>query len=184
MTMIVFPIMDWWETHHRTCETQHGGPVEFEVQPLEEIAHAKTDSKSAKSSTRMLFDAQVSVIKNQIGDLETIRQGLGLSQRKICQLLMVDPSSWTRWTRWGENIPPHIYRALQWYMIIQEKIPGLTPQYFIGKDPEVLHQKAMISVQNLERKLADLEKQNALLKRIFALSCFFFAAGLLLITFR
>jgi hypothetical protein len=146
--------------------------VEIELKAKEELALAgspspqpKLNSGPVKSSTRLLFEAQVSVIKNQIGDLETIRQGLGLSQRKICHLLMVDPSSWTRWTRWGEGVPPHIYRALQWYMIIQEKIPGLTPQYFIGKDPELLHQKAMISVGNLERKLAELEKQNLALKK-------------------
>ncbi len=99
---------------------------------LEESADsAKT---RAKSSNRMHYDAQVLVIKKQLGgDLEKVRTDLGLSQRKMAQLLMVDPSAWTRWTKTGEQAPPIIYRALQWYVTLNEKIPGLTPQYFIGR---------------------------------------------------
>ena len=100
----------------------------------------------SKTSSRMFYEAQVSVIQKQLGNLEKIRTDLGLSQRKICQLLMVDPSAWTRWNRDGEEAPPHIWRALQWYMTLQEKIPGLTPQYFIGKDPQILHEKALLKI--------------------------------------
>jgi len=97
----------------------------------------------SKTSLRMHYEAQVSVIQKQIGNLEEIRGVLGLSQRKMAQLLLVDPSSWTRWTKQGDEAPPHIWRALQWYMALREKIPGLTPQYFIGSNPQVLHQKAL-----------------------------------------
>ncbi len=88
----------------------------------------------AISSVRLTYEAQVNVIKVQIGDLESIRSSLGLSQRKMAQLLLVDPSSWSRWTQKGDDVPPHIYRALQWYMILQEKIPGLNASYFLQKD--------------------------------------------------
>lgn len=111
-----------------------------------------------KSSHRIHYEAQVEVIKRQLGDLEKIRGDLGLSQRKICQLLMVDPSAWTRWTKKGESAPPHIYRALQWYAILQEKIPGLTPQYFVGKDPEVLHQAALRRIYNETQKRQEFEE--------------------------
>lgn len=87
----------------------------------------------AKTSLRMVYEAQTLVIQKQIGDLESVRVRLGLSARKICQLLMVDPSAWNRWTRPGASAPPHIWRALQWYMIVQEKLPGLTPQFFIER---------------------------------------------------
>lgn len=121
----------------------------------------ESDAVRAKTSMRMHYEAQVSVIKNQCGNLEEIRQKLGLTQRKIAQLLMVDPSAWTRWTKKGgeEMAPPHIYRALQWYMTLLEKIPGLTPQYFIGKDPEVISQK-------LEGRLRQLEDRNLELIKI------------------
>lgn len=92
----------------------------------------------AKTSIRMKYEAQVQVIKKQAGDLEDIRIKLNLSQRQICQLLLVDPSAWTRWTKHpNEDAPPHIYRALQWYMTLNEKIPGLTPHFFIEKDPKI-----------------------------------------------
>ncbi|MBK9322512.1 MAG: hypothetical protein IPM97_06095 [Bdellovibrionaceae bacterium] len=116
----------------------------------------------SKTSLRMVYEAQVLVIKKQLGSLEKIRTDLGLSQRKMSQLLMVDPSAWTRWNKSGEEAPPHIWRALQWYMALQEKIPGLTPQYFIGKDPQILHEKALLQIKTLR---SHFEEQNA---QIFA----------------
>ena len=106
-----------------------------------------------KTSTRMHYEAQVAVIQRQIGDLESLRASLGLSARKMCQLLLVDPSAWTRWK--SEGAPPHIWRALQWYSILQERIPGLTPQYFTGKDPEVLHQEALKKLHQTGMDLSD-----------------------------
>lgn len=107
----------------------------------------------SKTSLRMHYEAQVSVIQNQLGNLEEIRGSLGLSQRKMAQLLLVDPSTWTRWTKQGDEAPPHIWRALQWYLALREKIPGLTPQYFINTNPQVLHQKALkeLEVERQER---------------------------------
>lgn len=121
------------------------------------------NSEALKTSLRLQYEAQVEVIKKQIGDLEQVREKLGLSQRKICQLLMVDPSSWSRWVSKGDPAPPQIYRALQWYMALNEKIPGLTPQYFIGKDPEVLHQVALRTIDKAivsekQNRLTDLEQ--------------------------
>lgn len=87
----------------------------------------------SKTSLRMVYEAQSEVIRRQIGDLESVREKLGLNARKICQLLLVDPSAWNRWTQPGNSAPPHIWRALQWYMIVQEKLPGLTPQFFIER---------------------------------------------------
>lgn len=107
----------------------------------------------SKTSLRMHYEAQVSVIQKQLGNLEDIRGNLGLSQRKMSQLLMVDPSSWTRWTRKGDEAPPHIWRALQWYLALIEKLPGLTPQYFISTNPQNLHEKALkeLEIERQER---------------------------------
>lgn len=115
-------------------------------------------SARSKTSLRMHYEAQVSVIRGQIGDLDEIRGNLGLSQRKIAQLLLVDPSSWTRWTKQGDDAPPHIWRALQWYLALREKIPGLTPQYFISTNPQVLHQKALKELDvERQQRMADME---------------------------
>lgn len=85
----------------------------------------KTEASSgrSKSSLRMKYEAEVSAVKKSCGDLEVIRRKLGLSKRKMAQLLLVDPSAWTRWTAKDQQAPPHIYRALQWYLLLQEKHP-------------------------------------------------------------
>lgn len=109
----------------------------------------------SKSSLRMTYEAQVKVIDRQLGGLEGARLKLGLSQRKMAQLLLVDPSAWTRWNRPGEEAPPHIWRALQWYMALQDKIPGLNHQYFIGTQPQGA----------LESWVTELGQQNEKLKQ-------------------
>ncbi|QDK37820.1 hypothetical protein DOE51_09595 [Bdellovibrio sp. NC01] len=111
-----------------------------------------SENARSKTSMRMHYEAQVAVIRRQMGDLESVRLNLGLSQRKMAQLLMVDPSAWTRWTRQGDEAPPHIWRALQWFSVLQEKIPGLTPQYFINQSPQVLHQKALQELDQERQK--------------------------------
>lgn len=85
------------------------------------------ESPRVLSAQRMKYSAEVQLIKNQYGDLEAIRKNLGLSQRKMAQLLFVDPSAWTRWTRESGGAPPHIYRALSWFLLLQEKVPGMSP---------------------------------------------------------
>jgi transcriptional regulator with XRE-family HTH domain len=77
------------------------------------------------SSQKMRYEAEVSLIKKKWGSLEEIRKTLGMSQRKMCQLLMVDPSAWTRWSRSQTDAPPHIYRSLNWFLLLQEKDPSL-----------------------------------------------------------
>jgi hypothetical protein len=79
--------------------------------------------KRLKSAARMTYEAEVKFLKETNGDLENVRLKLGLSRRKMCQLLLVDPSAWTRWTAEGGEAPPHIYRALDWYLAGMEKDP-------------------------------------------------------------
>lgn len=87
--------------------------------------------KRSKSTLRIRYEAEVEVLRRKIGDLETIRERLGLSQRKMSQLLLVDPSAWTRWTKQNENPPPHIYRMLQWYLALQDKYPALDVNFWL-----------------------------------------------------
>ena len=97
----------------------------------------------AKTSLRMHYDAQTVVIERQLEGLEGVRSKLGLSQRKMAQLLMVDPSAWTRWSRPGHRAPGVVWRALQWYMILNEKIPGLTPNYFLNSAPSAVRAETL-----------------------------------------
>ena len=157
-------------------ESESLGLDRMESLGLNESFNEGSEGPRSKTSLRMHYEAQVSVIRKQVGNLDEIRGNLGLSQRKMAQLLMVDPSSWTRWTRHGDTPPPHIWRSLQWYLALKEKIPGLTPQYFLGQDPKVLHEKTvkMIGEEKLEREekmrllsglLGQLEQENRSLKK-------------------
>lgn len=66
----------------------------------------------------LAYASKVEQIKKQIGDLEKIRQNLKMSRREICQILLVNPSAWTRWTKSKEGPPAHFYRALEWLIYI------------------------------------------------------------------
>lgn len=143
-----------------------------------------------KSALRMNYEAQVSRIRKQIGDLEDVRKTLGLSQRKMCQLLLVDPSAWSRWTKpsgseGSSSAPPHIWRSLQWYMALNEKIPGLNESYFLGaftnsskresiqSEDKILSEETFKKLQELVALQRQYEKDlNSLKKRLR-----FFAGG-------
>lgn len=101
---------------------------------FQDAAASTSVSKDARSRTRthlrIKYEAEVDVIKRQIGDLEELRSKLGLSRRKMCQMLLVDPSSWTRWTK--EGAPPHVYRALEWYFLLQKEAPHHAHSYWLA----------------------------------------------------
>lgn len=112
-----------------------------------------------KSSLRLQYEAQVKVIRSQIGDLEKVRENLGLSQRKIAQLLLVDPSAWTRWTRTGEEAPPHIWRSLQWYLSLQEKNPSISPAAFLFAGARFPQEKALQKLEDEAKAHEDRVRQ-------------------------
>ncbi len=110
-----------------------------------------TFKSSFQATNSGTYSADVLAIQKQIGDLEHVRAELGLSRRKMCQLLMVDPSAWTRWM---QNPPPaQVWRTLQLYLMVQEKIPGLTPNYFIGGDRGVMEASITQKLVEFEKKL-------------------------------
>lgn len=113
--------------------------------------------KGTKSSLRMKYEAETEIIKKTHGNLEAIRRQLGLSKRKMSQLLLVDPSAWTRWTNEGGEAPPHVYRALQWYLILQDKHPEMRTSLWLNAvaTPQVSEKELM----NIRKSLfLDLKK--------------------------
>lgn len=113
--------------------------------------------RKSKTSLRLKYEAEVEVIKRKLGSLEEIRAQLGLPQRKLCQLLLVDPSAWSRWIREGEDAPPHIYRQLQWYLALQEKYPALDTGFWLQTVARVAREPVETSIR--ERKVEELERE-------------------------
>ncbi|MEI7973805.1 MAG: hypothetical protein WCH11_05510 [Bdellovibrio sp.] len=99
------------------------------------LNHIET-GKEDKNALRVKYEAQAYLIRKQIGDIPQILSYLQLSQRALAQLMLVDPSAVSRWIQKPASIPPSVMRALQWYMALQEKIPGLTPSYFVGRQTQ------------------------------------------------
>ena len=110
-------------------------------------------SEKAKTSLRIQYEAQSEVLRRQMGGLRGVQATLDLSARKICQLLMVDPSAWSRWLRDESQVPPHIWRALQWYFTIQDKMPGLNASYFLGRDTQNVEKSIELKWRDQEERL-------------------------------
>ena len=114
----------------------------------------------SKTSLRMLYEAKSNLIRKQLGGLKGVQSELQLSQRKLAQLLMVDPSTWTRWVKNEDSIPPHIWRSLEWYLALQDKVPGLTAQHFIGKSSDDIEERFLILQKELREQVSrNLEQQ-------------------------
>lgn len=155
-------------------------PLEFEKVPQEMTANIveNTPSARARSSLRQRYEAEARVIERRIGGLEKAREMLGLSQRKMAQLLLVDPSAWTRWTHVDQGgAPPHVWRALGWFLALQDKYPALDATFWLQgvvrtadgdrisqNADEIrsarLHTRSLeIKIQDLSREIANLQQQ-------------------------
>lgn len=106
-------------------------------------------------------------IRQEHGDLEQIRLTLGLSQRKVCQLLLVDPSAWTRWNKSGA--PPHIYQALRWLIELRKSNPEAAPL------PDQLDRRVDALQTVTQGKLKELESNLAALERTVGFAAAFSA---------
>jgi transcriptional regulator with XRE-family HTH domain len=135
-----------------------------------ELEFEESAEPRLKTSQRLTYEAEARVLRQQVGSLEKIRENLGLSRRKMCQLLLVDPSAWTRWVRDESRVPPHIFKALQWYLLLIEKHPSLHPQYNLGvKNSGDLRRKTFEEEKNrLESRLQ--EQESALEARVAELT--------------
>lgn len=126
-----------------------------------------TSIERSKTPLRMRYTAEVSVIKRQIGDLDEIRLKLGLSRRKICQLLMVDPSAWTRWIK-DDSAPPHIYRALEWYVLLTKEAPAQAHSYWIstvqGQMRNIVKREKSEASPDLQKITSDLNRTQKVAK--------------------
>ena len=112
-----------------------------------------------KTSLRRRYEAEKEVIRRKLGGLEEIRQELGLSRRKVCQLLLVDPSAWTRWLRNEDKVPPHVYRSFQWYFALIEKHPEWHPQNSFLKSTPQDNREVLNEVSRLKSEVTKKDEK-------------------------
>ncbi len=129
----------------------------------------------AKTSLRLKYEAESQIILKKFGGLRGIQAKLNLSQRKICQLLLVDPSSWSRWLSDEGKTPPHILRACEWYLALNDKYPGFDVNFWLhanGKQSgavlettQALQVSLLSESSNLRAQVLKLEEQIMNLKQ-------------------
>lgn len=145
--------------------------IEFKDESTELAPAPKFQQLRVRTPNRLKYEAQVAVIKRQIGDLEQIRQKLGLSRRKMCQLLLVDPSAWSRWSK--EGAPPHVYRALEWYLLLMKEAPAHAHSYWItasgGKSNDLDYSQLLDESRRLQAQSLLLHRKVKVLQVLIAL---------------
>ena len=86
----------------------------------------EVQNQSADFIKQVPYASEVGQIISKYGDLEDMREHLGLSRRAICQQLLVDPSAWSRWTKAGQA-PAYVYQAIANLIYIEKLRQGEAP---------------------------------------------------------
>ena len=130
----------------------------MELQGHEKVSDRQTPTLSRKKTPlRQTYETEVLAFKNRYGSIEDVRLSLGFSRRKMCQALMVDPSAWTRWRRDESKIPPHIYRALEWFLLLKDKNPELVRALSLGFTRHPGHQALQDRIDYLEAEISTIK---------------------------
>ncbi len=139
-----------------------------------------------KTSLRLKYEAEARVIRERYGGLESIRKTLGFSQRKMGQLLLVDPSAWSRWVKDESKVPPHIYRSLEWLLLLQDKNPDLVrvvSQGLLGPsaNSKELNEKLQFMEHEIEalkrQKMVEISRVMLVLMGLFVFALFYILIG-------
>src|ERR1043165_7441539 len=118
-------------------------------------------NEKAPLKSREKYRLERERIKLEFGDLDQIRGALGLSQRRACQLLLVDPSAWTRWNK--TEAPPHIYQALKWCLKLRKADPEALAPTDLSSRLDQVQVSTQTKIKSLEQNLALLERAMTLI---------------------
>ncbi len=123
-------------------------------QPANDVENEEITAAAPSGLSNREFNLKTAeLIKSQIGDIEEVRRSLGLSKRKMCQLLLIDPSTWTRWSTGKTDPPPYIYRMLQWGLAVMDKYPETHPLVQYEKFEQIKKLEDLSSrMESLERR--------------------------------
>ena len=106
------------------------------------------------------YEKEVLEIMSRRGDLEDIRKRLGLSKKKMAELLFVDPSAWTRWTKGVSKVPASVYRSLDWYLQLFEKDPLLQEKLQVDKLEQELSEQRSQFQNEMDELKTKLHSEN------------------------
>lgn len=133
---------------------------------LESTSKAAEKGDKISLSLRDQYLLEIERIKHEIGDLEQIRTALGLSQRRMCQLLLVDPSAWTRWNK--TSPPPHIYKALKWLIELKKINPEAAAPSNISNRVDLIQSSTQSKIKELEGQITALERAFTVVSPVYS----------------
>lgn len=107
----------------------------------------KNKIKDQKTSLKSQNASEMAAIKERLGSFSVIRKNLGLNQRKTAKLLLVDPSAVNRWEKAGSDAPAYIYRALEWYSLLQKKHPMMGNSFWLQLENKDLSEKQLEKIK-------------------------------------
>lgn len=129
--------------------------MEFEAQKLHEISW-----KGESPPVPQPYADEVAEIRARRGDLEDIRLNLGLSKKRVSELLLVDPSAWTRWTRGVSRVPAHVYRSLDWYLGLLENDPQLQEKQKVDRMEKEFQAQRLQFQNEMEHLKSEMHSEN------------------------
>lgn len=132
---------------------------EFASKTQDFLPNSEEKKQPSKRTLREEYLLEKEEIKFTVGDLEQIRLKLGLSQRKICQLLLVDPSAWTRWIQSSDGAPPHVYQALRWLIQLKDQNPRYLASPQLDSKMDRIKQTLHNKIKSLEEEMASLQRE-------------------------
>lgn len=148
-----------------TTESHPGSPSAPEA-PFSESFPSKNLPDKGTSGSELLspeirrkerYRLEVDFLREKIGPLEEVRAQLGLSQRKMSELLLVDPASWSRWVKKGAA-PGYIYKSLQWFLALRERHPEVATFAWLQTQSDEKNSHYLEhEIQQLKAQIQDLQ---------------------------
>ncbi len=115
--------------------------------------------QTVSSGAQERYRLETSFLAEKLGSLSQIRRELGLSQRKISELFLVDPASWNRWERKG-RAPGYIYKSIQWFLALRQRNPEMASLAWLKThSQESYHHSYERELEELKREVSELKAQ-------------------------
>lgn len=115
-------------------------------------------TEATRSLNQQYYSEKENIIK-EFGSLGDMRLKLGLTKSQIAKLLLLKPSTWSRWEKNPSKAPPHVFQALKWYMILSEAKPEIRTH----AAPEFLYENQLKAIGTELKKIKTDNFKNELM---------------------
>ena len=101
-----------------------------------------------------------SKLKTELGNLDDIRGHLGLNKKEMAELLLVDPSAWSRWSKNESKVPLHVWRSLDWYLRLKDTEVSTSEEPMQSAQIEELRAEVMEKLAEMRDSIIIMERES------------------------